>query len=261
MSDPQRAAITTLIVDDEPLGRRLVRQLIRDFPDFRVVGEAASVARAAEMILSLRPDVVFLDIALGDGDAFDVLNRVGPGYSSVTIFITAHDQHAVRAFDVEAVDYLLKPIKRDRFRQAITRARQLHEHRRAPALPLPSAAVPAAHPQPDIRPRHLAVSTDGDRLQLLSVDEIDWIESARNYVRVRAGKVDNLFRESMIAVERRLDPRQFVRIHRSIIVNVDRITHLEPNSFGDYVVVLADGTRLPLSRRYRERLGLLLGHL
>ncbi|MCU1246118.1 MAG: two component transcriptional regulator, LytTR family [Acidobacteria bacterium] len=261
MSDPQHAAMTTVIVDDEPLGRKLVRQLIRDYPDFRLVGEAATVARAAALIVSLRPDVVFLDVALGDGDAFDVLNLVGPSYSSVTIFITAHDQHAIRAFDVEAVDYLLKPIKRDRFRQAINRARQLCDGRRPPVPRREEPAPPPAPPRDEARPRHLAVSMDGDRLLLLSVDEIDWIESERNYVRVRAGAVDNLFRESLIAVERRLDPRKFVRIHRSVIVNVDRITHLEPNAYGDYVIVLADGTRLPLSRRYRERLGLLLGHL
>jgi two-component system, LytTR family, response regulator len=242
-------SITTAIIDDEPLGRKLIRQLMRDEPDLRLIGEAGTVAKAVDLLASLRPDIVFLDVAFPDGDAFDVLRGVGPAYSSMTVFITAHDNHAVRAFEVDAADYLLKPIKRERFHQAVARARLLHEARYA-TLPAPAT-----------RPRRLAITDEDDRLTLLSVDDVDWIEAARNYVRIRAGGADHTFRESITALERRLDPQQFVRTHRSFIVNVDRIAHLEPNAYGDYVVTLRNGARLPMSRRYRERISLLIGHL
>jgi two-component system LytT family response regulator len=249
-------SITTAIIDDEPLGRKLIHQLMREEPDLRLVGEAGTVAAAVEMLASLRPDIVFLDVAFPDGNAFDVLHGVGPAYSSITVFITAHDKHAVRAFDVDAADYLLKPIKRERFHQAVARARLLHEARYA--APLAAAAAQSA---PHPRPRRLAIGDEDDRLTLLSVDDIDWVEAARNYVRIRAGGADHTFRESITALERRLDPQQFVRTHRSFIVNVDRIAHLEPNAYGDYVVTLRNGVRLPMSRRYRERLTLLIGRL
>ena len=253
--DSASASITTAIVDDEPLGRKLIRQLLRDIPDIRIVGEAATVGRAVQLLATERPDIVFLDVALPDGNAFDVLNGVGAAYTSVTIFVTAHDNHAVHAFDVDAADYLLKPIKRERFRQAVARARLMHEARH------PSLALPEPRHEHHARPRRLAIADADDRLVLLPIDDIDWVEAARNYVRIRAGAAEHTFRESMTALESRLDPEQFVRIHRSFIVNVDRIAHLDPNAYGDYVVTLIGGARLPMSRRYRERIALLVGHL
>ncbi|HWS70577.1 MAG TPA: LytTR family DNA-binding domain-containing protein, partial [Thermoanaerobaculia bacterium] len=250
--------ITAVIVDDEPLGRKLVRQLMRDVPDFRLVGEAGSVDHATALLASTRPDVVFLDVALPDGDAFDVLERLGPSYSSVTIFVTAHDTHAVQAFDVDAADYLLKPIRRERFQKAVARARRIHESRSSAHGP-GERTIPVSVSTP--RPRRLAVTDADDRLHLIAVEEIDSIEAARNYVQVHTGAAAHVFREGLTALERRLDPQQFVRVHRSFIVNIDRIVHLEPNGYGDYVITLRDGTRIPLSRRYRDRLSLLIGHL
>jgi two-component system, LytTR family, response regulator len=242
--------ITVAIVDDEPLGRRRVRQLLAEHPDFHVIAEAGTAERAARVLESERPDVAFLDIQLPDGDAFTLLAGIAERYSGHTIIVTAHAQHVLLAFDARAVDYLVKPLERTRFDLAIDRVRELLELERRP-------------PGNDGKtyPQRLAVSGGDDRLMLVPVSRIDWIEAAGNYVRIHASDTHEMFRETLTSIEERLDGDRFIRVHRSAIVNIERVRHLEPNAYGDYIVTLDDGTEVPLSRRYRERIALLLGRL
>jgi two-component system LytT family response regulator len=214
-----------------------------------VIAEASNARRAEEIIRQEKPDVTFLDVQLPDGSGFDVLSRLGGQYEGHTIFVTAHDHHAVRAFDTDAIDYLVKPIEHDRLARALDRVRRAHAFERKP------------QETADRSRQRLAVSTGDGRLRLIAPDRIDWIEAAGNYIRVHAGPIVEMFRDTLTSVESRLDSRQFIRVHRSSIVNIDRILHLEPNAYGDYVITLEDGTQLPLSRRYRARIGLLVGHL
>jgi len=242
--------ITVAIVDDEPLGRKRVRQLLAEHPDFHVIAEAGTAERAARILESERPDVAFLDIQLPDGDAFTLLAGIAERYSGHTIIVTAHAQHALLAFDARAVDYLVKPLERMRFGLAIDRVRELLELERRP-----SGSEGKTYPQ------RLAVSGGDGRLILVPVSRIDWIEAAGNYVRIHASDAHEMFRETLTSIEERLDGDLFIRVHRSAIVNIDRVRHLEPNAYGDYIVTLDDGTEVPLSRRYRERIALLLGRL
>ncbi len=243
--------ITVAIVDDEPLGRQRVRQMLASHPDFRVVAEAGTAERAARILESERPDVAFLDIQLPDGDAFTLLAGMAERYCGHTIIVTAHTHYALLAFDARAVDYLVKPLERDRFDLAIERVRELFELERRPSDR--NAAAMSA--------RRLAVPAGDGRLLLIPVSRIDWIEAAGNYVRIHASETHEMFRETLTSIEERLDGEQFIRVHRSAIVNIERVRHLEPNAYGDYIVTLDDGTQVPLSRRYRDRIALLFGRL
>ncbi len=245
MRDPQ--LFTVAIVDDEPLARKRIRDLLREHAEMRIVGESASVSDAVELLAREHPDIAFLDVQLGDGTGFDILSKLREPFAGVAIFITAYDQHAVRAFEIDAIDYLLKPVRRERFEQTLARARD--------------ALVKTAAAPPEKPPRRLAVTLEDERVVLLQVADIDWLESAGNYVRLHIGAASHLFRESMAALERKLDPEQFVRIHRSAIVNLDRVRELEPNAYGDYILRMQNGAELALSRRYRDRISLLLGKL
>jgi two-component system, LytTR family, response regulator len=254
---------TVAIVDDEPLARKRIRDLLRDHSELRIVAEAGTVREAVEVIEREHPDVLFLDVQLSDGTGFDVLGDLKEPFSGVTVFVTAYDQHAVRAFDVHAVDYLLKPLKAERFEQTIARAKEMLLAGGAGRMSRLTELLTGLRKETGVgsQPRRLAITLEDDRVILLQVAEIDWIESAGNYVRLHVGAASHLFRESLTALETRLDPGQFVRIHRSTIVNLDRVRELEPNAYGDYVVHLEGGARLGLSRRYRERISLLLGRL
>jgi two-component system LytT family response regulator len=246
--------ITVAIIDDEPLGRKRVRQLLAEHPDFHVIAEAGTAERAARILESERPDVAFLDIQLPDGDAFTLLAGIAERYSGHTIIVTAHAQHALLAFDARAVDYLVKPLERTRFNVAIDRVRDLVELERRP-LDRPPGSEGKTYAQ------RLAVSGGDGRLMIVPVSRIDWIEAAGNYVRIHASDTHEMFRETLTSIEERLDGDLFIRVHRSAIVNIERVRHLEPNAYGDYIVTLDDGTEVPLSRRYRERIALLLGRL
>jgi two-component system LytT family response regulator len=249
---------TTAIIDDEPLARKRIRHLLREHADLRIVGEAGSVSEAVELLDREHPDIVFLDAQLSDGSGFDVLSELREPFSGVAIFITAYDQHAVRAFEVHAVDYLLKPLRRERFEQMLARTREALLASTAIRQEKLSSLIQESGRS---RPRRLAVTLEDERVVLLQVSDVDWVESAGNYVRLHIGEMKYLFRESMAALERKLDPEQFVRIHRSAIVNLDRVQELEPNAYGDYVLRLQNGLELSLSRRYRDRISLLLGKL
>jgi two-component system, LytTR family, response regulator len=253
MTDP----IRVLIVDDEPLAREGVRLHLAAVPDVQVVGEAGSGDEAVVLIEELKPDLLFLDVRMPGLDGFAVLEALGTEAMPLTIFTTAYDQFALRAFDAHAIDYILKPYDAERFGQALDRARVSLAARRREAIEERLNALLA-----EIRARsryaERLVVRAGGRIVFLPVGEVDWIEAASNYVRIHTGGEAHLLRETMTSLEGRLDPDRFIRIHRSTMVRVEMIRELEPLFQGDYVVILRDGTRLTSSRGYRDRLNALL---
>ena len=253
--------IRTLIVDDEPLAREGVRVLLLQDPDVEVVGECANGREAVRAIQDLRPDLLFLDVQMPEIDGFDVLTRIDAACMPVVIFVTAYDQHALRAFEVHALDYLLKPFKDDRFRTALEHAKtQIRQQKvsetsqRLVALleQTTGETFTKASSDDETYLRRLVVKTGG-RVFFINVEDLDWIEAADYYVQLHVGGASHLLRETMTNLERQLDPQRFQRIHRSTIVHLDRIAALEPVYHGDYVVLLHDGTRLKMSRRHRQK--------
>jgi two-component system LytT family response regulator len=242
--------IRTLIVDDEPIARERIRDLLATQPDIEVVGEAEDGAAAVAAIRRHAPELVFLDIQMPELDGFQVLAEEASEAMCV-VFVTAYDQYALRAFEAYAAAYLLKPFDRDRFYAALERARLVVRGARGEDTRAQLAGVLAE--LAGGRNDRILVKEKG-RVFFLRVDEIDWIESAGNYVRVHAGSENHLLRQTMTELERRLDAGRFVRIHRTALVNIERIRELQPLFHGEYTVVLTDGTRLTLSRRYRDRL-------
>jgi two-component system LytT family response regulator len=242
-----------LVVDDEPLARERLRTLLRDEPGFEIVGEAGDGTTAAESIVALSPDLVFLDIQMPGADGFDVIDAVGADRMPSVVFVTAYDRYALRAFDVHALDYLLKPFDRVRFRQALARARQQREHMSGGDLERRLTAIVQDLKPAKARADRFVVKSAG-RIFFVRTAEIDWIEAAGNYVKLHVGNDSYLIRETMTSVEARLSPDLFVRIHRCHIVNIEQVRELQPWFNGEYVVFLKTGTRLTLSRGYRERL-------
>ncbi|MGE0554266.1 MAG: LytR/AlgR family response regulator transcription factor [Gemmatimonadales bacterium] len=244
--------IRAVIVDDEPLARQGLRELLEPEPDIRVVAECGDGEDAVRAVERERPDLLLLDIQMPGLDGFGVLARLAPP-RPVVVFVTAHDAFALQAFEAHAIDYLLKPVEPDRFRRALERARaQLgHEQRALVAARLDELL--ATLPKRPRYPSRLTVR-DGPRVSFVPVDEIDWIEAAGNYARLHVGAARHLLRETMSGLEETLDPERFVRIHRSTIVNVARIREIQPWFKGDHLVVLEDGTKLSLTRKYRSRL-------
>ena len=245
--------IRVLIVDDEPIARRGIRHQLRGEADLEVIGECGDGAAAIDAITELAPDLVFLDIQMPEVGGFDVVEAIGVARMPAVVFVTAYDEHALRAFDVHAVDYVLKPIDRHRFRTAVERARRRLAH--APGQldrRIAAALGELGRPAHDYAKR-LAIKGDG-RVILVDVDEVDRLEAAGNYVEVHSGARHHLVRETMASLEARLDPTRFVRVSRSSIVNTDRVRELQPMFSGDFVVVLRDGTKVAGSRRYRAAL-------
>jgi two-component system LytT family response regulator len=274
MADRHASAqrLSVLLVDDEPLVRRGLRAFLADEPDVDIIGECRNGTEAITAIREHAPDLVFLDVQMPEVDGFGVVSAIEPGTLPAIVFVTAFDAYALRAFDVHAVDYLLKPFDEDRFRTALARARERIATRRREASEdaspstidprlaallqqLSAAAVAAPGPYAD----RLLVK-GRTRTSVIAVDDIEYIEAADNYVRIHASNGRHLLREPIKSIEARLDPRRFLRIHRSAIVNVARVRELEPLFGGEYVVYMASGARLTLSRTYRDavmaRLGL-----
>ena len=248
--------IRVLIVDDEPIARRGIRQQLRSETDLEVIGECGDGAEAIDAITELAPDLVFLDIQMPEVGGFDVVEAIGVARMPAVVFVTAYDEHALRAFDVHAVDYVLKPIDRHRFRTAVERARRRLAH--APGQldrRIAAALGELGRPAHDYAKR-LAIKGDG-RVILVDVDEVDRLEAAGNYVEVHSGARHHLVRETMASLEARLDPARFVRVSRSSIVNAARVRELQPMFNGDFVVVLRDGTKVAGSRRYRAAFDML----
>ena len=250
--------IRTLIVDDEAMARERVLALLQQQPDIEVVGDCADGAQALSAIERLEPELVFLDIQIPVMDGFGVLRALAPQRLPMVVFTTAYDEYALRAFEVHALDYLLKPFDGPRFMRTLERARERLDRQRAGDLGKRLLAMvqdmkPEASQQPD-----RIVVKSGGRIFFIRTDEIDWVDAAGNYVRLHVKGDAYLFRETMSAMEGRLDQDRFVRIHRSHIVNADRIKELQPGP-GDTSVTLRSGVKLPLSRGYKERLQERLG--
>ncbi len=259
--------ITVAIVEDEPLPSTRLRRLLEDEPGVRVAGEAKDGTEALALIASVQPDVVFLDIHLPDMSGFDVLARIEPARWPLVVFVTAYDEFAVRAFDIHALDYLLKPFDDARVRRALDRVRErMRAPRSAPdagradELAELRAAVEelrrhagrATAPEP-AHASESAVRSRGE-IKIVSVDTIDWIGSADNYVEIHVGDDTHLVRRSLASLEERLDPRRFLRIHRQSIVNADRVRTVQVDASGDLEIVLSGGMRLPVGRAFRVRL-------
>jgi two-component system LytT family response regulator len=250
--------IRTLIADDEPLARRGVRLLLERDEGIEIVGEAAGGIEAADLILRLRPDLVFLDVQMVGCDGFEALKRVGPAVAPVVVFVTAYDEYALRAFEFNAVDYLLKPYDDTRFAAALERARELVIRRRSDIVDDRLTRL-IEHIEAEGRDRILLKSSG--EIIFLKTNEIDWIEAEGDYVKFHVAGRTHLMRGTMAALEERLDAARFIRIHRSTIVNADRLRKLSPSFEGEYAVVLQDGTKLRLSRGYQDRIRALLGRV
>lgn len=249
------APIRVLVVDDEPPARRRIRALLAQEPDVQVVGEAGSGAEAVEAILSLSPSLVFLDVQMPDGDGFEVVRRVGAERMPLTVFATAHDEHALRAFEAHALDYLLKPFERERFASTLRRARGHLARARAGER---DARLEALVAEEGGWASRITVRT-GARIRVVPSDQVDYFTAEDNYVRIHVGERSYLHREPLGALAARLDPRLFLRIHRSTVVNLERVVELESLFAGEYVVFLRDGTRLTAGRTYRAALQQALG--
>jgi two-component system LytT family response regulator len=246
--------IRTLIVDDEPLARERIRSLLKAEPDFELVAECANGTEAVAAVKEKRPDLVFLDIQMPGMDGFEALRAIGKDAMPVVIFVTAFDQHALKAFEIHALDYLLKPFKVARFQETLKRARASVASRQSDGIPKGLLElierVSGKPPAPDYLGR-IAVKTS-DRTFFVKTSQIDYIEAAGNYLVLHAGKENHVVRETLTALEEKLDPKKFIRINRSTMVNVEQIKELQPLFKGEHIVVLQNGKQLSLTRGIRE---------
>jgi two-component system LytT family response regulator len=249
-------AMRALIVDDEPLARERLRTLLGEERDVEIAGECGDGAKALEELKRGGVDIVFLDVQMPELDGFEVLQALPQQLLPQVVFITAHDRYALKAFEVRAVDYLLKPFDPDRFKDTVQRARERWRERRGQADNVLSALRELTQKQK--RADRLLVKESG-RVVFVPLEQIEWVEAAGNYVCVNANGATYTARETMAEMEAQLDPKRFVRIHRSAIVNVDRIQELRGTPSGDHVVILSGGRELQLSRSYRDRLKDALG--
>ncbi len=244
--------IRALVVDDEKWARRRIVSLLAEEPDFQVGGECADGEEAVNAISAEPPDVLFLDIQMPEMDGFEVLEAVGPGRVPVVVFVTAYDQYAIRAFEIHAADYLVKPFEAERFKQTLDRVRQEVSRRTLPdERRLEGLLLAMSSRRPYLK--RFACRTGG-RIVFIKVEDVTWIEATGNYVSLHAGKETHLVRETMNGLEPKLDPEQFIRIHRSTIVSLDRVQSLQPWFQGELVLLLTDGTRLTVGRSFRSRL-------
>ena len=243
--------IRTLIVDDEPLARRRIKRFLVEEPGFPVIGECGSGHEAVEAIQASPPDLLFLDIQMPGMDGFEVIESLGEERSPMTIFITAYDQHALKAFDVHALDYLLKPFTQDRFKKAIARVRtQMANGSHSKADHGLAALISSLRASRNYLSRFMVKTSN--RVVLVKAHEVDWIESAANYALLHVGDKTHLVRETMQTLEARLNPKIFQRVSRSVIVNLERVKELQPMGKGQYVIILANGKQLAMSRGIRD---------
>jgi two-component system LytT family response regulator len=251
--------LTTLIVDDEPLAREGLRLLLSRDPEVSAMREARDGREAVEAIRESNPDLVFLDVQMPEMDGFEVVRKIGPERMPHVVFVTAHDQYAIQAFEINALDYLLKPVIEERFVKALLRAKgrirsnlTADSNRQIIGL-LETIASPRSYV------KRLAVQSAGKTV-FVNVEDIDWIQAAENYVELHAGQASYLLHVTMNTLEKSLDPEIFLRIHRSIIVNLVRIKNLQPGAHGEYVITLRDGVRLQSGRTYSSRLRALVNN-
>jgi len=243
--------IRAIIADDEPLARRGVRQLLGPHRDFEVVAETRNGRETVRALRELKPELLFLDVQMPEGDGFDVLREIGVRHMPAVIFVTAYDEFAVRAFDAQALDYLVKPLQVSRFGEALERMRQRLRSVKAVDLSRKLSALLAAREKENARQRILVSTAAGDLL--IDADEIDWIEADDYYAAIHAREGRHLIRESLASLEQRLDQLRFVRVHRSAIVNLDFVSEVR-NKDGETWLVLRSGVQVPVSRRRRAKL-------
>ena len=239
-------------MDDERLARDKLRRFLADAEGFRVIGEAGNGGQAVALISRERPDVVFLDVQMPGMDGFAVLEELPDAMLPSVVFVTAHDEYAIRAFEVEAIDYLLKPFDRARLARTLVRVRR--QLRRDSGELAEKVRRLLAAGAGERRPLRRIAIRSGGRIQSLPVNDIHWFEAADNYLKIHTARAVPLIRETLAELERRLDPEVFIRIHRSAIVRIESILAVESLFHGDYEAVLRSGERLPVGRRYRERL-------
>ena len=248
--------IRAVIADDETLARKFIRRMLKDEPDVEIIGECANGKAAVSMIRSEKPDLIFLDVQMPEKDGFAVLQSI-PELPEI-IFTTAYEQYAIRAFELHALDYLLKPFDQARFRDAIRHAKgRLRSKRDKDVERQINALLQSVEKKPQYLER--LVIKSGGRISFLSTDEINWIEADDKYVLLHTGRINPMVRQTLNAMEAQLDPKKFKRIHRSAIVNVARIKELQPMFNGEHSVLLEDGTKLTLTRSYKDKLFDLLG--
>lgn len=263
---PSSTRIRTIIVDDEPAARRGIRLLLERDGGVEIVGEAAGGVEAAELIRREKPDLAFLDVQMPGCDGFAALSQLDSAVTPAVVFVTAYDEHALRAFEVNAVDYLLKPYDDARFSAALQRGKDEVRRRQADVVNsrltqlldyLQQNGERAVAPREDVASDRILLKSSGE-IFFLKADEIDWIEAEGDYMKFHVAGRAHLMRETMARLEARLDPKRFIRIHRSTIVNIDRLRKLSPSFAGEYAVILNDGTKLKLSRGYHERIASLM---
>lgn len=252
--------IRVCVIDDEPIACRRLQRMLKEDPEIEVVKVCRNGEEASEAILQMEPELVFLDVQMPGMDGFEVLDSI-KNMEAIphVIFVTAYDQYAIRAFEVQALDYLLKPFDRKRFTGAVSRAKSQVRKERDKTMDraLYASLLNEIRSQPKTVDRLMIKS--GGKVFFLKKDEIDWIQAHGKYASIHAGTESHLIREGMIELEQELEPTRFLRIHKSTIVNIDRIEHLQPLLHGDYRVFLRDGTVLTVSRRYRQKLDELFG--
>jgi two-component system LytT family response regulator len=250
MSEAEK--IRAVIVDDEELARRILREYLDAHPDVEIVAECANGFDAVKVVGDLQPDLVFLDVQMPKLNGFEVLELIGREIA--VIFVTAYDSYAMKAFDAHAIDYLLKPFGKDRFEIALDRAR-LRIRSTAPVEPpAPEPAVLATAARPPEEYVHRLVVKDGAKVTIIPVDKLDYVEAQDDYVALHSLKRSYLKQQTISSLEAMLDPKQFVRIHRSCIVNLERIARIEPYTKDSRLAILNDGTQLPVSRSGYARL-------
>ena len=259
MTSPEPKKLRTVIVDDEELGRDRIQSLLEMQPDVEIVAVCNDGTSAVETMDRTQPDLVFLDVQMPGMNGFEVIENLDTGHVPAVVFVTAHDGHAIRAFEIHALDFLLKPFDQTRFEKALERARTQIGKTPAQGAVIDSRIVSLLEELREERkyPERLIVKSSG-RVFFVRTEEIDWVEASGNYVKIHTKSEAHLLRESMKNMEAKLDPKTFVRIHRSAIVNIDRIKELEPWFHGEYIVIMRDGTRLTASRVFSDRLSALI---
>ena len=245
--------IKVLIVDDEPFARAFIMELLKKFPQFQIIGECSDGVQATKAIEKNSPDLVFLDVQMPGMDGLSVLEQLKDTDLPVIIFVTAYDQYAIRAFDFHAVDYLLKPFSLPRFEKAVLRAQtRILEHAPSDDISQRQISSLIENYQNKTVPLKRLFLKDGEKIILLNPEAINWVEADDKYVRFHTSEKKYFIRQTLNAVEAELDPKIFTRIHRSYIVNLTCILELHPMFNGDYVLIVGNGTKLPLSRNYRD---------
>jgi two-component system, LytTR family, response regulator len=251
--------LTTLIVDDEPLAREGIRVLVSRDPEVSAIREARDGREAVAAIRDFNPDLVFLDVQMPEMDGFAVVRKIGAERMPAVVFVTAHDQYAIQAFEINALDYLLKPVIEERFAKALVRAKSLLRSNAAADSNRQIIGLLETIASPPTYLKRFAVRSAGKTV-FVDVEDVDWMEAAENYAELHVGQVSHLLHVKMNSLEKSLDPKIFLRIHRSIIVNVRRIKNLQSGTHGQYVITLRDGARLQSGRTYSDRLRALVNN-